>query len=72
MAFGGFTEDTLRFFDVGDFEDAKDLAVTAARTAIGVFDADVFLGQAFADMGESAWLILEFDGDDIGFGEMGV
>ena len=39
---GNFAENFLGLFEVGNPENAEDLAVAAARTAVGVFDADMF------------------------------
>src|SRR6266536_5536326 len=51
--------------DVGNLEDANDLAVAAAGAAVGIVDVDVFSGQLLAHAGQGAGLIAEFDHQDV-------
>src|SRR5262245_26766543 len=50
-----------RFIAVGHLENAVHLAVTAARAAIGVLDADVLGGEHLAHVGQGARLIAQLD-----------
>src|SRR6266496_1764719 len=58
-------QDALGLVEVRHLEDAIDFAVAAAGAAVRIIDIDMAGGEGFANVGQSAGLILQLDGEHV-------